>query len=74
MTAAAAAAVLGGVGDTTPLAAADETNEGLHDLGIADDSVLMDHNGCEFDNNDHQLDVSMLNATMSETFHQKACH
>lgn len=58
-TAAAAAALLGGVTDTTGLSKPDD---GIDDgvFNGVEDSGLLDHDTCGFDNNDHQLDASML--------------
>lgn len=58
MTAAAAAALLGGVTDMSSMGRLDG-NDGM--FAGADEAVLMDVDRCNFQN-DHHLDVSMLDA------------
>lgn len=82
VTAAAAAALFGEIPNVTSMSGTDEgvlydglfSGEGGADNCISHDAALMDNN--RFDNNDQQLDVSMLNSTTESAFHHhhNNCH
>lgn len=78
MTAAAAAALLGGVADTSSFETPDEgVDESMFSsaAGGPDGSVMdMDNDRCTFDPNDNQLDVAMLAANTNGTLQRNHIH